>query len=231
MGLSKECKKGIQDCLPTVLGYLSVSFAAGVLEKTAGMSILEIALLSIFLYAGSGQFIVAAMFALASPAFAIIFTVFFVNLRHLLLSSSVATHFSGLSPHQSFMVGALLTDETFGLAINRSIQKDPLHFHWMLGVNLAAYSSWFIGNVLGGIFGQWIPAPQQFGLDFAISAMFISILITQLISNQRLRRDLIVITVSAGAMLLFITFGFSYFSIILATIVGATCGMAVEAWA
>lgn len=44
--------------------------------KTAGMSLAEIALLSIFLYAGSAQFIVAGMLASGSPAFAIIFTVF-----------------------------------------------------------------------------------------------------------------------------------------------------------
>ncbi|TGU53280.1 branched-chain amino acid ABC transporter permease, partial [Mesorhizobium sp. M00.F.Ca.ET.186.01.1.1] len=36
--------QGVKDCIPTLLGYLSIGFAAGVLEKTAGLSIMEIAL-------------------------------------------------------------------------------------------------------------------------------------------------------------------------------------------
>ena len=220
--------QGIKDCLPTMLGYLSVSFACGVLETTAGMSVLEIALLSLFLYAGSGQFIVAALFALRTPPLFIILTVFFVNLRHLLLSSSVATHFQDLRPRQSFLVGALLTDETFGIATNKSFFQNPLHFTWMAGVNLAAYSSWFTGNLSGALLGSLIPSPEMLGLDFAIVAMFITILITQLTINRRTKRDLVIIGATVAAMLLFIQLGFSYLSIILATIVGASVGMAVE---
>lgn len=56
-----DFRKGIIDCLPTVLGYLSIGFAAGVVERTAGFSMLEIALFSLLLYAGSAQFISAGM--------------------------------------------------------------------------------------------------------------------------------------------------------------------------
>ena len=49
--------QGVKDCVPTLLGYLSIGFAAGVVEKTAGLSMMEIALMSLLLYAGSGQFI------------------------------------------------------------------------------------------------------------------------------------------------------------------------------
>lgn len=221
-------KEGLRDCLPTVLGYLSVSFACGVLSRTAGMSVIEIALLSIFLYAGSGQFIVAAMFALRTPPMIIITTVFFVNLRHLLLSSSVATKFDHLKPAQSFLVGALLTDETFGNAIIKSSNVGTLNFTWMAGVNIAAYSSWFTGNLLGAIFGSFIPSPEVLGLDFAIVSMFIIILITQLATNNELKRDIIVIIVTVFSMLLFVYLNFSYLSIILASIVGASAGMVVE---
>lgn len=219
--------EGIKDCVPTILGYLSVSFACGVLLKTAGMSLLEITLLTILLYAGSGQFIVAAMFALRTPPSAIIFTVFFVNLRHLLLSSSVAGKFSGLSPLQSYLVGCELTDETFGLATVKSIKKNPLDLTWMLGVNNSAHLSWLIGNVLGGLLGTLIPSPTALGLDFAIVAMFIGILVTQLDSNKRFNKDIIVVATTILAMLLFTILNFSYLSIVLATIVGATVGMVI----
>lgn len=220
-------KDGIKDCIPTMLGYISVSFACGVLLKTAGMSVLEIFLLSWLLYAGSGQFIVAAMFALRTPPLAIIFTVFFVNLRHLLLSSSVATHFTGLKPWQSYLVGCELTDETFGIATVKSITHDPLDFNWMLGVNNSAQFSWILGNVLGGILGGLIPSPTALGLDFAIVAMFIGILVNQLSSNKRINKDIVIIAVTILAMLLFTVLNFSYLSIVLSTIIGATVGMVI----
>src|SRR5690606_22248911 len=59
--------QGVKDCLPTVLGYLSIGFAAGVVERTAGFSLLEIALLSLLLYAGSAQFITAGMMMAGMP--------------------------------------------------------------------------------------------------------------------------------------------------------------------
>ncbi|MBQ9625204.1 MAG: AzlC family ABC transporter permease [Clostridia bacterium] len=219
--------EGIKDCIPTILGYISVSFACGVLLKTAGMSVLEVALLSIMLYAGSGQFIVAAMFALKTPAPAIIFTVFFVNLRHLLLSSSVAGRFSGLKTWQSFILGSELTDETFGLATSKSLTRNPLEFSWMLGANNSAHLSWITGNVLGSIFGSFVPSPAALGLDYAIVAMFVGILVNQLDSNKRFNKDIIIIAVTILSMLLFTILNFSYLSIILSSIVGATVGMVI----
>ena len=163
------------------------------------------------------------MFALRTPASAIIFTVFFVNLRHLLLSSSVAGNFCGLKPWQSYLVGCELTDETFGLATVKSIKHNPLNFTWMLGVNNSAHLSWLTGNVLGGILGGLIPSPTALGLDFAIVAMFAGILVTQLTSNNHV----VIIAVTILSMLLFTILNFSYLSIVLSTIVGATVGMVI----
>lgn len=68
--------QGVRDCVPTLLGYLSIGFAAGVIEMTAGLSFAETALLSLVLYAGSAQFIAAGMLASNGSAIAIIFTIF-----------------------------------------------------------------------------------------------------------------------------------------------------------
>lgn len=68
--------QGVKDCVPTLLGYLSIGFAAGVIEMTAGLSLTETALISLILYAGSAQFIAAGMLASNGSAAAIIFTIF-----------------------------------------------------------------------------------------------------------------------------------------------------------
>ena len=222
--------QGIKDCVPTMLGYLSIGFAAGVVEKTAGLSIAEIALMGLLLYAGSGQFIAAGMIAASNPISAIIFTVFFINLRHLLLSAAVSPYFRHLPPWKNMVVGSLLTDETFGVAINHLQNKKQASYRWMLGLNISAYLNWVIANLAGGYFGKWIPNPEAFGLDFALSGMFIGLLVIQILSQKKYFVD-IVVAISAVAIVIMVSF-FSSGSagVIVATILASTIGMVIERW-
>lgn len=222
--------QGVKDCVPTLLGYLSIGFAAGVVEKTAGLSIAELTLLSVLLYAGSGQFIAAGMIAASNPASAIIFTIFFINLRHLLMSAALSPYFRDLSPRKNMIIGTLLTDETFGVAINAAANRTSLNYMWMLGLNLTAYVNWVIANIAGGIFGEWIPNPEAFGLDFALPAMFIGLLVLQIASQRKLLLDVLV---GLSAVIVVIAVSFLYpgsAGIILATIVASTVGMVIEKW-
>ncbi|MEB6550450.1 AzlC family ABC transporter permease [Heyndrickxia sporothermodurans] len=222
--------KGVKDCVPTLLGYLSIGFAAGVVEKTAGLSIIEIALLSIFVYAGSAQFIAAGMIAMGSPVSAIIFTILFVNLRHFLLSAALSPYFRHLSPWKNMYVGSLLTDETFGVAINQLSNKKFGSYKWMVGLNITAYLNWIVANIAGGFFGNWIPNPEKFGLDFALPAMFIGLLVLQILSQKKYFVDIMVI-LSAVIIVVAVSFIFSgSVGVIVATILGATIGMVIEKW-
>ena len=222
--------KGIRDCVPTMLGYLSIGFAAGVVEKTAGLSIAEIALMGLLLYAGSGQFIAAGMIAASNPISAIVFTVFFINLRHLLLSAAISPYFRHLPPWKNMVVGSLLTDETFGVAINHLQNKRQASYRWMLGLNISAYLNWVIANIAGGYFGKWIPNPEAFGLDFALSGMFIGLLVIQISSQKKYFVD-IAVAISAVAIVIMVSF-FSSGSagVIVATILASTIGMVIERW-
>lgn len=222
--------QGVKDCVPTLLGYLSIGFAAGVVEQTAGLSIAEIALMSLLLYAGSGQFIAAGMIAASNPISAIIFTIFFVNIRHLLLSAALSPYFRHLSPWKNLTVGALLTDETFGVAVNHLQNKRQASYRWMLGLNITAYLNWFVANIAGGYFGQWIPNPEMFGLDFAMAGMFIGLLVLQITSQKNYVVDIIV-ALSAVFIVIVVSFYFSGSTgVMTAVILAATIGMVVERW-
>jgi 4-azaleucine resistance transporter AzlC len=222
--------KGVKDCIPTLLGYLSIGFAAGVVEKTAGLSVAEIALMSLVLYAGSAQFIAAGMIAASSSATAIIVTIFFVNLRHILLSAALSPYFRHLTPFRNMMIGSLLTDETFGVAINETAKKNCIHERWMHGLNVTAYLNWFFANLAGAYFGQWITNPEQFGLDFALPAMFIGLLVLSMASRNKLMRDGVVaisaVLIAVGVSLVF----GGNIGVIAATLIASTIGMVIEKW-
>lgn len=222
--------QGVKDCVPTLLGYLSIGFAAGVVGNTSGMSVTEIALMSALLYAGSGQFIAAGMIAASSPSSAIIFTIFFINLRHLLLSAAVAPHFQGLSSWRNLLIGSQLTDETFGVAMNHVASGKTLGYRWMLGLNITAYLNWLLATIAGGLLGKWIPHPEVYGLDFALPAMFIGLLVLQLYSSKRF---LVPMIVALSSVLIVI--GASYIftgsmGVIIAAILSSTIGAVIQKW-
>jgi 4-azaleucine resistance transporter AzlC len=222
--------QGVKDCVPTLLGYLSIGFAAGVVEKTAGLSIAEIALISLLLYAGSAQFIFAGMFAASSPIFSIIFTIFFVNIRHLLMSAALAPYFRNYSGRKNLLIGAQMTDETFGVAINRLSAGTRNNDKWMLGLNITAQANWIAANIAGAFFGAWIPSPEMYGLDFALPAMFIGLLVLQLFSRKKLKRDLIVVIAAAGIFIAFSFIASGYTGVILATVFAACIGLVSDKW-
>ena len=223
-------KQGVKDCIPTLLGYLSIGFAAGVVEKTSGMSILEIVLMCIILYAGSAQFTVAAMILSKASISATIFTVFLVNLRHLLLSASITPYFKGLSKLKSFIVGFELTDETFVVAANKGFKDKKLDFNWMLGLNTTAHLNWLIANVLGGIFGEFIENPSSLGLDYALPAMFIGLLVIQICQESKYKKNIIIVVITVISMIICSKLFPGNISVIIATVIGATIGVVMDKW-
>ncbi|AUM65148.1 branched-chain amino acid ABC transporter permease [Brevibacillus laterosporus] len=222
--------KGVKDCIPTLLGYLSIGIAAGVIQKAAGLSIAEIALISLILYAGSAQFIAAGMMATGSSLTAIIITILFVNLRHILLSAALAPYFRHLSPLRNMLVGSLLTDETFGVAISETAKKNQISEKWMHGLNITAYLNWFVANLAGAFLAQWISHPEKFGLEFALPAMFIGILILTMLGRSKIKLDIVVaiiaVVIAVGSTFLLS----SSMGVIVATIIASTIGMVVEKW-
>lgn len=218
---------GVKDCLPTLLGYISIGIAFGVVGSSSGISLLEIALLSLLVYGGSSQFIICALFVVHTPISVIILTTFIVNLRHFLMGLAIAPAFKSYSTWRNVAIGSLLTDETFGVATTKQLQQPALNDHWMNGLNLTAYLCWFASSVVGALLGQWVTDPEALGLDFALTAMFVALLILQM---QHLSRSLLVHHLSLIAytvifMFIFTLFLPSHMAVILSTVIVATIGV------
>lgn len=220
--------EGVRDCLPTVLGYLSIGFAAGVIGKTSGLNLVEITLMSLFVYAGSAQFIMSGMLAAGSSSVAVTLTVFLVNLRHLLMSAALAPYFRHLSVWKNALLGAELTDETFGVASTRLEREGRGSGWWMFGLNLTAHVNWVLATAIGALFGQWIDDPKEYGLDFALPAMFIGLLAIQLLARSKWRVDLIVLFTSVVCTLAGSFWLSPSLSVLAAIVIAATVGMGVE---
>jgi 4-azaleucine resistance transporter AzlC len=214
-------RAGVKAALPVVLGYLGIGFAAGVVERAAGLSYAEILLLSTVLYAGSAQFVVTGM--LGSPAAAIVLTVFFLNLRHLLLSAALAPALRGVPAWKNALLGLQLTDETFVVASS----KEKIGAAWMAGLNLAAWSTWAAANLAGAALSAH--AGNTRALAFALPAMFAGLLVLQMKMHSGFR-IVWVVAAAAGAALAIHSFFPGPWAVVGATVLGASLGLAIERW-
>ena len=216
--------QGLGAAWPVCLGYVPIGLAFGVLAQKAGLNSLEIALMSIFVFAGSSQFIAVSMLSVGASTASIILTTFAVNLRHLLMSSSLAVFVTKATRKKIALFAYGVTDESF--AVNHArFSKNTWDLNRALVVNHAANITWITSTIIGGISGRFIPA-GAFGIDYALIAMFICLLIFQL------KGRLYVITaVTAGALAVALSLaiaGNSY--IVLASILAATLSIGIRKW-
>ncbi|MDA1476331.1 AzlC family ABC transporter permease [Bacillus changyiensis] len=222
--------QGIKDCVPTLLGYTSIGFAFGVVGVSSNLSVVEIGLLSALVYAGAAQFIICSMLIADSPISAMILTTFIVNLRHFLLSASLAPYFTKCSLLKGLGIGIFVTDESFGVASNKIVKNGQIHERWMYGLNLTAYICWVISCVTGALCGNWISHPEQYGLDYALIAMFVALLVLQLDSvvPSKLKHYLRLVLYMVIAMLVLSLFISTHLAVILATVIVATIGVVTD---
>ena len=228
--MNSSFRKGIIDCIPTLFGYVGIGIAAGIIGKAANLTILEITLLSIIVYAGAAQFIITGLLLTTAPIMAIIFTVFLINLRHLLMGMTIAPFFKRFSLINNIGIGTLLTDETFAVAINAISQQKTIDANWMHGLNITAYLVWIMSCITGAILGNWLPDPYQFGFDFSLIAMFIGLLYLQFINDKKHSKlhNLFVIFIVSILMIFLMRIMIPELAIIVATLLGCFIGVLIE---
>ncbi|MBC7341367.1 MAG: AzlC family ABC transporter permease [Clostridia bacterium] len=171
--------EGLALAVPVALGYMPLGFAYGVLARNAGLNLTETVAMSIFVYAGSAQYIAVGMIAAGIPPSSIISTVFLVNLRHVLFSASLAPYLRRCPSWFLGVIAGQITDETYAVAFNyyANHQASPkLH----LALNIGAHLSWVLSSLVGGLVGSFWSDPSRYGFDFALASMFIALLLMQI---------------------------------------------------
>lgn len=208
-----------------MLGYLPIGFAYGVLADKSGLSAVNTVLMSLLVFAGSSQFVALGMFAAGSGALSIILTTLVVNLRHLLMSAALAPFMSRWKKRELALFSFELTDETFALHSAASPYLNDRKGE-VFALNLTSQLSWVLGSVLGVAASGLIAEVEPLGIDYALSAMFIGLLVFQCNSAAR------VITACIAGVLatLMSLYGFDQFQVIIATVIAATVGLGVEQW-
>jgi 4-azaleucine resistance transporter AzlC len=220
-----SCWTGVKRATPIVLGYIPIGFAYGVLAGKSGLSDANTILMSIIVFAGSAQFIAVGLFASGTGPAAVILTTFVVNLRHMLMAASLAPYLKGWKKRHLAFFSYELTDESFALHSTAASRLAECRLE-ALSLNVTAQLSWVFGTVLGVFAAGLIGDVKPFGLDYALAAMFIGLLVAQ--CGDRIK--VFTALVAGGLATLLYLAGFQQFHIIAATVLAASVGLGVEQW-
>jgi len=216
---------GSKAALPIVLGYFPLGLAFGVLAREAGLNVWESVTMSFLVFAGAGQYIAISLLKAGVDLAAIIATTFLVNLRMLLMGMALQPKLKGWPKLKLAVIAAEITDETFVMASNH-YEEHPPSWPFHLGLNVTSHLAWIASSGLGAGIGNLIQDPARFGLNFALPAMFIALLVGQVKNKTAL-----LVACSAGlTSLLAKMLVPGNWNIMLATIIGATLGVVVDRW-
>lgn len=167
-------KKGLKDGLPIAIGYLSVSFAFGILAVNSGLPIWAPIVTSLTNFTGTGQFVGTTLIAAGASIAEIAFTLLIINARYVLMSISLSQRLEKVSIWKKLIIAFGNTDEIFAVAVSKYCD---LSFKYMAGLILCSFSGWVGGTVLGALCGSIIPQSILSAMGIALYAMFIAIII------------------------------------------------------
>jgi len=171
-------KEGIKAALPIVLGYLPVALTFGMLARKTGFTSLEVAFMSLFVYAGASQFLAIEMVSKGIAGVPIVVATFFINLRHLLMHYNLSLYFKNTRLPTLGLLSAQMTDESYAVAISKlpEIKNRP---SYLFGLQITSQVAWVSGSIAGAFFSP-LAHSTGWGLLFALPALFICLLVLQI---------------------------------------------------
>jgi branched chain amino acid efflux pump len=184
-------RAAIAEGWPVFVTAVVVGIAFGLTARQSGLSIIETSATSVIVFAGASQFVMVDLLRTGAPAPIIVLTVVLLNARHLLMAAAMRPFVATTSLARRLGLAYVLTDEAFALGISwfRRGHRD-LRYYTVFGAVL--WCSWNTGTLLGATFGAGLDDPQRFGIDFAITAVFVAIVVI----GVRHRADAVVAVVA-----------------------------------
>jgi 4-azaleucine resistance transporter AzlC len=220
-----EFWKGARDTLPLVIGAIPFGIIFGTLSTKAGLSAAGTMGMSLFVFAGSAQFIAMGLVGAGTAWPMIVLTTFVVNFRHLLYTATLLQDLMRLPRRWQIMLTFGLTDETFAVAVGRWRASDrSAHKHWyQLGSMLFMYTNWNICTAIGLVAGRVLSDVGGWGLDFAMVAAFIGMVLPYVKDKP----NLATVMVAGSSALVFYDLPHKL-GLIVAAILGIAAGVMAE---
>jgi len=189
----RPSRAAITEGWPVLLTSVVVGATYGVIARQSGLSMVEASGSSLLVFAGAAQFAAVGLIQGGAGTTEIALSVLLINLRHLLMAASLRPHFAGTPLPRRLGLAYILTDESFAMGIGwfRRGHRDVTYYVTFGGL---LWLCWNVATIVGALFGAGIEQPQRYGIDFAITACFVAIVVI----GVRHRADIVVALAAAA---------------------------------
>ena len=216
--MKKVLKKAFLYSIPVLTGYLVLGFGFGIILKSYNYGILIAFVMSFLIYAGSMQYVAIGLMTGGASLLTVALTTLMVNARHLFYGISMLEKYKNVGKRKPYLIFSL-TDETYSLVCsdNKEIE-DKYKKDYYLFVSIFNHSYWIIGTIIGVLIGTFINFNSE-GIDFALTALFITVFLEQWLSSKNHKPALIGVIVSIICLIVFGKNGFLIPTMIVITII------------
>ena len=194
-------KAAFPHTIPVLTGYLFIGIAFGVMFADKGYNFLWAGLMSLLVYAGSGQYLAVNFFDPSVSFLQVIFLTFMVNVRHIFYGLSLLDKFKVSGKKKPYMVFSL-TDETYSLYFLTKTPPDVDEGKFLFALATLNQSYWIVGSMIGALAGTLIPFNSK-GIDFAMTALFIVIFVEQWFEKKNRFPAIVGVVASLICLLIF----------------------------
>lgn len=200
--MKKVVKQALLASVPVLTGYVVLGFGFGIVLKANGYSTPLAFVMSLTIYAGAMQYVAIGLLTGGASFLTIALTTLMVNARHLFYGISMLEKYRHCGKRKPYLIFAL-TDETYSLVCHDDPQieeKDRNNYYFFVSLFNQLY--WIAGSVLGALIGSLVQFNSE-GIDFALTALFLTVFLEQWLTAKSHAPALIGVIVSAVCLLIF----------------------------
>ena len=195
-------KRAFIDSIPVLTGYIPLGIGFGVLLASKGYSALWAGFMSLIIYGGSLQYVSVNLLSTAASIGAVLIVSMMLNARQFFYGLSLLDKYRDLGKRKPYCIFAV-TDETYSVVLMDTIKDTPIDAkQYYFYLSILDHMYWIIGSVLGGLIGMLIPFNTT-GIDFAMTALFVVILVEQWLSAKSHFPAILGICSAAACLLIF----------------------------
>lgn len=211
-------KRALIDTLPIFTGYIVLGFGFGFIMKSNGYTTWTVFAMSLCIYAGSAQYAAIGLLTGGASLLTTALTTLTVNARHLFYGISMIDKYKNTGKAKPYLIFAL-TDETYSLVCGEKPYADSekCKKYWVL-VSVFDHIYWIAGSLLGA-FAENFASFNSAGVDFALTALFVTIFTEQWLTSKNHMPAITGIAVSAVCRMVFGKEMFLIFAMIIILVV------------
>ncbi|MTV82233.1 branched-chain amino acid ABC transporter permease [Lactobacillus sp. CRM56-3] len=209
--------------MPLNLSYIPIGLACGVLLHAAGFNTLLTGLVSIFIFSGGAQFMIASMLTINAPLVSIVLMLFFLELRYALLGSSLSRYLTKTSERFKLIFAVSMNDENYAVNYLKFATDKKWTPREALMVEHYSLLFWTVSNLVGSLIGSALKIDLTV-VHFALTALFLYMIIMQ-VKN---RLTILISVVAALLAVFFLVLTKSTLGLVIATLISSFIGFALE---